>query len=93
MIRPEDKPIVIAIAVQMWCARMQSQESKRDNGESRHGYSPDAALCVGEAVALLNLVNLQLPPEHRQVKQERRRKNHHGHVATEITFRREGFDG
>lgn len=89
MIRPEDKHIVIAIAVQMWCARMQSHESKRDNGESRNGYSPDSALCVGEAVAMLNLVNLHLPPEHREVKQERRRQNHHGRQAVELTFRRE----
>lgn len=75
MIRPEDRHIVIAVAVQMWCARMQAVESRRPNGELKHGYSPDMELCVGEAAALLKQVDTHIAPQERQaaIKERRRR--------------------
>lgn len=74
-IRPEDRPIVIAVATQMWCARVQSYESRRENGESRWGYSPDMALCVGEAAALVKLVDEHIAPKERQSAMKERRRN------------------
>lgn len=65
MIRPEDRPIVIAVAVQIFCARIQSHESKRPNGETKHGYSPDLELCVGEAAALVSRVDSHIAPKER----------------------------
>lgn len=89
MIRPEDKGAVIAVATQILCARLQSRDAYRENGESKHGYTPDIHLCVGEACALINAINLHLPPQFRPAPVEDRRKNHHGKTtrAVEITFR------
>lgn len=75
MIRPEDRHIVIAVAVQMWCARMQAWESKQPNGDSKYGYSPDMELCVGEAAGLLHLVDVHIAPRQRtEALKERRRR-------------------
>lgn len=87
MIRPEDRGVVIAVAVQIFCARIQSYESKRVTGETKHGYSPDLELCVGEAAALVNRVDSHLPPQHRPEAMTDRRKNHHRTSAVEISFR------
>lgn len=89
MIRPEDKGAVIAVATQILCARLQGRDAYRDTGDSKHGYTPDIHLCVGEAAALINAVNLHLPPEHRPAPMVDRRKNHHAgsRRAVEITFR------
>lgn len=65
MIRPEDRHIVIAVATQMWCARMTAAEAKRPNGEIKHGYSPDMELCVGEAAALVQQVDTHIAPKDR----------------------------
>lgn len=88
MIRPEDKHVVVAVAVQIFCARIQSNESKRVNGDTKHGYSPDMDLCIGEAAALVNKVNLHLPPGEREPRIDRR-ANHRRAPAVELTFRRE----
>lgn len=75
VVRPEDRHIVIAVAVQMWCARMQAWESKRPNGDSKYGYSPDLDLCVGEAAALLQRVDEHIAPQQRtEALKERRRR-------------------
>ena len=74
-IRPEDRPIVIAVATQMWCARIQTYESRRENGESKRGYSPDMALCVGEAAALIQRVDEHIAPKERKAAIDERRRN------------------
>jgi len=72
-IRAEDRPIVIAVATQMWCARIQAMEGKRVNGEMKWGYSPDMELCVGEGAALVKLVDEHIAPRERQDAIEKRR--------------------
>jgi hypothetical protein len=89
VIRPEDKHVVVAVAVQIFCARLSSNDAKRANGESKHGYSPDMDLCIGEAAALVNKVNMHLPPSERPEPIIDRRKNHRPKTAVELTFRRE----
>lgn len=74
MIRAEDRNIVIAVATQMWCARIQAAEARRPNGEIKHGYSPDMELCVGEAAALVRQVDTHIPPKQRQTAFADRRK-------------------
>jgi hypothetical protein len=74
-IRAEDRPIVIAVATQMWCARIQAMEGKRVNGEMKWGYSPDVELCVGEAAALIQRVDEHIAPKQRKGAIEERRRN------------------
>jgi len=74
MIRPEDRNVVIAVATQMWCARIQAVESRRPNGEMKHGYSPDMELCVGEAAALVMQVDTHIAPRARQDAMDKRRR-------------------
>jgi len=74
-IQPEDRPIVIAVATQMWCARVQSFESRRENGASRWGYSPDMGLCVGEAAALIQRVDEHIAPKKRKAAAEERQRS------------------
>lgn len=79
MVRPEDRNIVIAVATQMWCARIQAQEAKLPNGQQKYGYTPDVDLIVGEAAAivehaskLVEQVDAHIPPrERRQAQRER----------------------
>jgi len=73
VIRPEDRNIVIAVATQMWCARIQAQEAKTANGQQKYGYTPDIELIVGEAAAivqhaaaLVQQVDTHIPPLERQ---------------------------
>jgi hypothetical protein len=63
-LRIEDRPIVVAVATQIFCARVQANAGK-------HGYSPDLELCVGEAAALLRQVDTHIKPSD---KDEARRK-------------------
>jgi len=72
-IKAEDRPIVIAVATQMWCARIQAMEGKRVNGEMKWGYSPDTELCVGEAAALIQRVDEHIAPRERQAAAKERR--------------------
>lgn len=74
-IKPEDRPIVIAVATQMWCARIQGAESRRMSGEMKQGYSPDMELCVGEAAALVRSVDAHIAPRERKTAAEERRRN------------------
>lgn len=53
-IKPEDRGIVVAVATQIFCARVQANASK-------HGYTPDLEMCVGEAAALLRQVDTHMP--------------------------------
>jgi hypothetical protein len=90
VIHAQDRAVVIAVATQMWCARIQAYESRRPNGEMKHGYSPDMEMCVGEAAALVNLVDRHLPPHERPnpvvgVSGERRKG---ATIQAEITLRR-----
>jgi hypothetical protein len=75
VIRPEDRAIVVAVAVQMWCARLQyGSDTRRPNGEPKHGYSPDIELCVGEAAALLQRVDEHIAPGERRAAMVQRRQ-------------------
>lgn len=58
MIRSDDRLIVIDVAVEIFCARIQANSGK-------HGYSPDMNMCVGEAAALVNKVTLHMAPKDR----------------------------
>jgi hypothetical protein len=90
VIRPEDRGIVIAVATQIFCARLQSQESKRPTGDSKHGYSPDLELCVGEAAGLVTRVDSHIAPLARAeaiVKRHGKRQ-----VAVELTFSPNGSE-
>lgn len=80
MIRPEDRGIVVAVAVQIFCARITANGPK-------HGYSPDLHLCVGEAAALVRQVDTHIAPGDRPPPMEERRK--HRKPVIEMTFRRE----
>lgn len=74
MIKPEDRHIVIAVATQFWCARLQYMaEAKQTNGQPKSGYSPDMTMCVGEAAAMLELVDNHIAPKERQEAIRRRR--------------------
>ncbi len=80
MIRPEDRNIVIAVATQMWCARIQANEAKLPNGQQKYGYTPDVELIVGEAAAivehaaaLVQQVDAHIPPQQRQDASNKRR--------------------
>lgn len=84
-IRAEDRPIVIAVATQMWCARIQAHEARRANGEMKHGYSPDLELCVGEAAALIQRVDEHIAPRERKVAAEERRRNRPHAVTVDVT--------
>lgn len=83
-VRPEDRAIVIAVATQMWCARIQAWEGRKPNGEMKYGYSPDMDLCVGEAAALVQRVDEHLAPKERQRAMEERRGTRQRPV--ELTF-------
>lgn len=82
MIRPEDRNIVIAVATQMWCARIQANDAKLPNGQQKYGYTPDIELIVGEAAAIVRVaealvqqVDSHIPPqERREARNERRRR-------------------
>jgi len=89
-IRAEDRPIVIAVATQMWCARIQAHESKRPNGEMKHGYSPDMELCVGEAAALIQRVDEHIAPKERKTAQEERRRNRPGPATVTLDITASG---
>lgn len=83
-IEPEDRPIVIAVATQMWCARVNAHEARRANGDTKHGYSPDMAMCVGEAAALVKLVDTHIAPkERKQAAAERRKATPRGALVLE----------
>jgi hypothetical protein len=88
VIHPEDRNAVIAVAVQMWCARLQyGSEGRQPNGSPKHGYSPDIELCVGEAATLVRRVNEHMNPHERRpsaaaVERERRRRG----VAVELEW-------
>lgn len=82
MIRPEDRNIVIAVATQMWCARIQAQDAKLPNGQQKYGYTPDIELIVGEAAAIVRVaeslvqqVDAHIPPREREPARQERRKN------------------
>ena len=63
VMRPEDRPVVIAVAVQMWCARLQFMaEARTADGKPRYGYSPDLEMVVGEAAALVSRVDSHIAP-------------------------------
>jgi hypothetical protein len=74
MIHPEDRNVVIAVATQMWCARIQAFEGRKVNGEIKWGYSPDMELCVGEAAALVAQVDTHIAPKKREEAQKERRQ-------------------
>jgi hypothetical protein len=88
VIRPEDRGIVIAVATQIFCARLQSHESKRQTGDTKHGYSPDLELCVGEAAGLVTRVDSHIAPQDRAEAIIQR----HGkrQVAVELNFSSNG---
>jgi hypothetical protein len=67
MIRTEYRGPVLAVAVQIFCARLTANAGK-------HGYSPDLELCVGEAVALVRRVDSHLSPQDRPVAMRVRRR-------------------
>lgn len=83
-IRVEDRGVVIAVAVQIFCARLQSADARRPNGEMKHGYSPDLELCVGEAAALVRQVDTHIAPRERQEAIAERRRTRPRPV--ELTF-------
>jgi hypothetical protein len=58
MIRPEDRLLLVEVAVEIFCARITANAGK-------HGYSPDMGMCVGEAAALINQTYAHLPNENR----------------------------
>ncbi len=60
-IKPEDRGVVVAVATQIFCARVQANAHK-------HGYSPDLQMCVGEAAALVRQVDSHIPKERRRPK-------------------------
>jgi hypothetical protein len=81
MIRPEDRNIVIAVATQMWCARIQANDAKLPNGQQKYGYTPDIDLIVGEAASivqhatkLVEQVDAHIPPRERNGAQQERRR-------------------
>lgn len=67
MIRAEDRNVAIAVAVQIFCSRIQANGGK-------HGYSPDMDMCVGEAASLVNKMTLQIAPQERGVAMRVRRR-------------------
>jgi hypothetical protein len=82
MIRPEDRNIVVAVATQMWCARIQANDAKLPSGQQKYGYTPDIELIVGEAAAivqhaskLVEQVDAHIPPRERQDAHRERRRN------------------
>ena len=87
VIRPEDRPVVIAVAVQMWCARLQyNQDARQPNGQPKNGYSPDVEMVVGEAAALVARVDSHIAPTIRaQAIVERRGKKQ----TIELNYRSE----
>lgn len=60
-IKPEDRGIVVAVATQIFCARVQANVAK-------NGYSPDMLLCVGEAAALVRQVDTHIAPKERRAR-------------------------
>jgi hypothetical protein len=93
VIRPEDRNIVIAVATQMWCARIQANEAKMPNGQQKYGYTPDVDLIVGEAAAivqhaskLVEQVDAHIPPRerepgiHREEKEARKERRRNGAI-------------
>lgn len=91
MIRPEDRPVVIAVAVQMWCARLQyNQDARQPNGQPKNGYSPDLEMVVGEAAALVSRVDSHMAPQIRaEAILERRGKRQ----KVELTFQSDNGTG
>jgi hypothetical protein len=83
MIAPEDRGVVIAVATQMWCARIAAFEARKVNGETKWGYSPDMEMCVGEAAALVKQVDIHIAPKDRKAAAEERRKNPRGAIVLE----------
>lgn len=80
MIRTEDRGIVVAVAVQIFCARIAANSGK-------HGYSPDLPMCVGEAAALVRQVDTHIAPQDRPPPMDERRRGRK--PVIEMTFRRE----
>ncbi len=81
MIRAEDRNIVIAVATQMWCARIQANDAKLPNGQQKYGYTPDLELIVGEAASIVRMaeqlvqrVDEHIPPRDRAPAREERRR-------------------
>lgn len=66
-VRPEDRGVVVAVATQIFCARVQANAGK-------HGYSPDLEICVGEAAALVRQVDTHIAPALREMAREERRR-------------------
>lgn len=81
MIRLEDRGIVVAVATQIFCARVAANGAK-------FGYSPDLQMCVGEAAALVRQVDTHVPPRDRPPPMQERRSRQRA-PAIELTFRRE----
>lgn len=75
MIRAEDRGPVLAVATQIFCARIAANAAK-------HGYSPDLDLCVGEAAALVKRVDSHIAPHDRPVAMRVRRRQQ----AVEIDY-------
>jgi hypothetical protein len=75
MIRTEDRLLVVEVAVEIFCARIQANAGK-------HGYSPDMAMCVGEAAALVNSTYLHIAPQDRPAPLRSDRRIHRRGGAT-----------
>jgi hypothetical protein len=71
VIRPEDRLLLVEVAVEIFCARITANAGK-------HGYSPDMGMCVGEAAALINQTYMHLPNEDRPEPQRDRRERRRG---------------
>lgn len=79
MIRTEDRLVVVEVAVEIFCARIQANAGK-------HGYSPDMAMCVGEAAALVNQTYLHIAPQDRPAPMRERRSHRRGAATIEIEY-------
>lgn len=77
-VRPEDRGVVVAVATQIFCARVQANASK-------HGYTPDLEMCVGEAAALVKQVDTHIAPALRQQALEERRKHRPKTVTLDVS--------
>lgn len=86
MIRAEDRGVVIAVAVQMWCARLQFMaEARTETGQPRYGYSPDLELVAGEAAALVRTIDKHIAPKERQDAIAERRRTRPAPVVLNYT--------
>ncbi len=66
-IRLEDRGIVVAVATQIFCARVAANAGK-------NGYSPDLEMCVGEAAALLRQIDSHVKPSDKDEARKKRPK-------------------